>query len=82
MVIKVLGPGCRKCERLYEVIREVLDQEGVEAEVVKVDKLDEIMDHGVVLTPGLVIDGVVKAAGKVPRPKKIVQWVREAAARS
>ena len=81
MEIKVLGPGCRKCEKLYEATREVLEMEGIEAELVKVDKLDEIMEYGVMMTPGLVIDGEVKAAGKVPRMKKIAEWVREAAAR-
>ena len=78
MEIKVLGPGCRKCGKLYETTKEVLAQEGIEAELVKVVKLDEIMEYGVMMTPGLVIDGEIKAAGKLPKPKKIAEWIRAA----
>ena len=82
MQIKVLGTGCRKCQKLYDVTKEVLEREGIEAELVKIEQLDEIMKHGVMMTPGLIIDGELKSAGKVPREKKLVAWIREAAAKS
>jgi small redox-active disulfide protein 2 len=82
MEIKVLGTGCTKCQKLYDAAKEVLEREGIEAELVKIEKLDEIMKHGVMMTPGLIIDGELKSAGKVPREKKLVAWIREAAAKS
>ncbi len=81
MKIKILGTGCAKCKKLYEATEEVLAAEGIEAELVKIEQLDEIMKHGVMMTPGLVIDGELKSVGKVPRPKKLVAWIREAAAK-
>ena len=82
MEIKVLGTGCMKCQKLYDATKRVLDQEGIEAKLVKVEQLEEIMKHGVVMTPGLMIDGELKSSGKVPREKKLVEWIREAATRS
>jgi small redox-active disulfide protein 2 len=82
MEIKVLGTGCTKCQKLYDAAKEVLEREGIEAELVKIEQLDEIMKHGVMMTPGLIIDGELKSAGKVPREKKLVAWIREAAAKS
>ncbi len=82
MKIEVLGTGCAKCKKLYEAAEAVLEREGLEAELVKVEQLDEIMKRGVMMTPGLMIDGELKSTGKVPRDKKLVAWIREAAARS
>lgn len=82
MEIKVLGTGCTKCQKLYDAAKGVLEREGIEAELIKIEQLDEIMKHGVMMTPGLIIDGELKSAGKVPRDKKLVAWIREAAAKS
>ena len=81
MEIKVLGTGCAKCQKLYDAAKEVLEREGIEAELIKIEQLDEIMKHGVMMTPGLIIDGELKSVGKVPREKKLVAWIREAAAK-
>ena len=54
---------------------------GVAASVTKVDRLDQIMTFGIMLTPGLVIDSQVLCSGKLPKPAQIVSWIREAAAR-
>ena len=82
MEIKVLGVGCAKCQKLYDAAKAVLEREGIEAELVKVEQLDEIMKHGVMITPGLIIDGELKSTGKVPRDKQLVEWIRAAAARA
>jgi len=79
MEIKVLGTGCAKCQKLYDVTKELLEREGIQADVIKVEQLEEIMKHGVMMTPGLIIDGELKSSGKVPREKKLVAWIREAA---
>lgn len=79
MKIEVLGVGCAKCNKLYELAERVIADEGVDAELVKVDRLDEIMKHGVMMVPGLVINGVVKSSGTVPEATQLVAWIREAA---
>lgn len=79
MKIEIMGVGCAKCDKLYELTRRVLQEEGIEAELVKVDRLDEMLKRGVMMVPGLVIDGAVKAMGTVPHPAKLAAWLREAA---
>jgi small redox-active disulfide protein 2 len=81
MKVEILGVGCAKCNKLYELTQKVLEDEGIEAELVKVDQLDEILRHGVMMVPGLVIDGAVKSSGAVPKPDKLAAWLREAAHR-
>lgn len=63
--IKVLGPGCPKCRKLAENAQAAVDGLGLDCEIEKVTDLAEIMKHGVMLTPGLVVDGDVKSSGKV-----------------
>ena len=79
MEIRVLGPGCAKCRTLFVEVQKAVAASGVEAEVEKVEKLDEIISYGVAMTPGLVIDGVVKSSGRLPRRDEIVDWLTEAA---
>ncbi len=77
--IKVLGPGCAKCKQLYEEAQKAVTQAGVEASVTKVDKMDEIMQYKVLMTPALVIAGEVKCAGRVPKVPEMVTWLMNAA---
>ncbi len=72
MVIKVLGSGCPKCKKLEENVRKALDESGLTAEVEKVTDMNKIMEHGVMMTPGLVVDDKVVSTGKVLAPKKII----------
>ncbi len=65
MDIKVLGPGCPKCHTLEKNTKEAVKDLGLEAEVSKVTDVNEIVDYGVFITPGLVVDGEVKLTGKV-----------------
>ena len=78
MKIQVLGPGCMKCNKLYDEAQKAVAQSGVEVDLEKVDKIEEIMKFGVALTPAIVIDGQVKAAGSVPKADQILAWIREA----
>jgi len=75
MKIAVLGPGCAKCKQLYENTRKALEEAGVEAEITKVEDMQEISSYNVFMTPALVIDGTVKSTGKVVKPEQIKQWV-------
>jgi small redox-active disulfide protein 2 len=69
--IKVLGPGCRNCVNLEARTREALDALGLHAEVEKVTDPGAIAGYGVLATPGLVVDGEVVVAGKVPTVRKL-----------
>ena len=77
MKVEVLGPGCVKCKKLHRLVEKVVADTGVDAEVIKVDKMDEIMKYGVAFTPALVIDGTVKAAGGIPKAAQIEAWLEE-----
>jgi small redox-active disulfide protein 2 len=65
MVIKILGTGCAKCRKLEANAQEALKQAGISADVEKVTGLNDIVEYGVLMTPGLVIDEQVRASGKV-----------------
>ena len=69
--IEILGTGCHKCDRLAEMARRAADELGIEYEFVKITDIKDIIERGVVMTPGLVVDGVVKSAGKVPSIEEI-----------
>lgn len=78
--VKVLGTGCRKCNKLYDEATKAVTEAGVETELIKVEKLDEIADYGVMSTPALVVNGKVRSTGKIPRSAQIAGWIRQAAA--
>jgi len=65
MKIEILGTGCPKCKKLTENAEEAVKELGINAEIVKVTKINEIMGYGVMVTPALAVDGKVKSAGKV-----------------
>lgn len=65
VVIKILGTGCPKCNALESNARSAAEQAGVEFTIEKVTDLTRIMEHGVMMTPGLVIDGEVKSTGRI-----------------
>lgn len=74
-IIEVLGPGCQKCQYVEKVVREVVDASGIQAEVRHVTDYAEIASRGVLSTPGLVIDGVVVLAGRVPTRQQVESWL-------
>ena len=63
--IKILGPGCRRCEQLTAATVEAADQLGIDYELEKLTDVTKFADYGVMMTPGLVVDGEVKSQGKV-----------------
>jgi small redox-active disulfide protein 2 len=75
MDVKILGTGCPKCKTLEKVTREVIEENGITAEVGKVDDIMEIMNYGVVSTPGLVVDGKVKVSGRLPSKDEIKRFL-------
>ncbi len=75
MEIKILGTGCAKCKTLEKMTREVVDQNGVVANIEKVEDIMEIMRYGVMSTPALVVDGVVAIKGRIPSTDEIKKAV-------
>ncbi|WP_416197414.1 MAG: Small redox-active disulfide protein 2 [Sporanaerobacter sp.] len=71
MIIKILGVGCSKCEKLEKNVKKAVEELGIDATVEKVEDLKEIVSYGVMTSPALVIDGKVVFAGKVPSTKEI-----------
>ena len=64
--IVVLGPGCLRCERLAAVTRQAADQLGIAYELEKVTEIKRFIEFGLMMTPGLVVDGQLKVQGRVP----------------
>jgi len=76
MKIEILGSGCPKCKQLEENARKALEEAGKKAEVVKVTEIDKIIGYGVMSTPAIVIDGEVKAYGRIPTAEEIKKWLK------
>ena len=72
--VKVLGPGCSRCQTLARLIEEVAAEQGVAISLHKVTDLPQIVAYGVMSTPGVVIDGVVVHAGGVPSREAVEAW--------
>ncbi len=79
MDIKVLGPGCSNCKRLYAETEKALKQLGLEPQITKVEKIDEIMAYQVMMTPALVVNGKVMAAGRIPSQEELTSLLAAAA---
>lgn len=74
-MIKIYGPGCAKCKKAEEIVRKTVTETGAEATVEKVTDMQEILSLGVLSTPAIVVDGAVKAVGRLPSPEEIRQWL-------
>jgi small redox-active disulfide protein 2 len=70
--IKILGTGCAKCKQTEAIIKEVIAKEGIEANVIKVEDIQDIMAYNILSTPAVVVDEVVKIKGKVPSAQEII----------
>jgi len=75
MEIKVLGPGCPKCQMTEKIVNEVISETGTDAKVEKVTDIGKISSYGVFMTPAVVVDGEVKCVGKVPSKEEVKGWL-------
>jgi small redox-active disulfide protein 2 len=75
MEIKILGPGCANCKRLYEEAQKAVALSGQPATLTKVEAIEDIMAYNLLRTPGLVIDGKVVASGRIPLAPEIVTMI-------
>jgi len=77
MEIKILGPGCTRCEATEKVVKEAVAETGVQASVEKVTDLLKIASYGVFGTPAVVVDGQVKSVGKIPKKEDVKAWLQK-----
>jgi len=78
VTIKVLGSGCSRCVQLEKIVRRVVETQGSEARVEKVTEIQDIMKYNILSTPGLVINGKLVSAGKIPSETDIALWLEQA----
>jgi small redox-active disulfide protein 2 len=77
MNVKILGSGCSKCKALEQRVRQLDEAHQLHLEIEKVSDLKEIMLYGVLMTPGLVVDGILRSYGNIPKDEQLLQWLRE-----
>ncbi len=77
MEIKVLGPGCAKCQQTEKIVRDAVQESGVDIDIEKVTDIMEIAKYGVFGTPAVVVDGEVKSVGKIPTKDEIRTWIEK-----
>jgi small redox-active disulfide protein 2 len=75
--VKVLGSGCSKCKLLEQRLQALKTEHGLDFDIVKITDLNEIISYGIMMTPGLVINDVVKSVGTVPKDSQLLQWLKE-----
>ncbi len=76
MKIVVYGPGCARCHETERIVRHVVAQLGVEADVQKVSDYQAMAAAGVVATPAVSVDGIMKMSGRIPKAAEVEAWLR------
>ncbi|MCX6160479.1 MAG: thioredoxin family protein [Ignavibacteriae bacterium] len=77
MIIKILGSGCKRCEKLHKKVTEVVISNKIYAEIIKVDDIKEIAKYGILMTPGLVINEKLVYSINVPSEKDILKYIKQ-----
>ena len=77
MEIKVLGPGCPRCQQTEKNVKEAVSESGVAANVEKVTDTMKIASYGVFGTPAVIVDGEVKSVGKIPSKEEVKAWIEK-----
>ncbi len=76
MKVQILGSGCAKCKTLEERVRQLVAKHQLPVEVEKVTDLQEMVKYGIMMTPGLVVDGVLKSVGSIPKDNQLLEWMK------
>lgn len=77
MIVKVLGPGCIKCKTLKKLVKEVLEEKKIEAEVIEIKDFAEILKYPIIFTPSLIINEEIKIQGKIPSKNDLIKIFEE-----
>ena len=77
MKVAILGSGCSRCKALEQKVRQLGESHHLDLDIEKVTDLKEIMQYDVLMTPGLVVDGVLKSYGTIPKDEQLLQWLKE-----
>jgi small redox-active disulfide protein 2 len=77
MEIEILGPGCQRCRTTEEKVRQALQELGVEAKITHISDPTAFAQRGVMFTPAVIIDGEVKASGRIPQVEEIRGWIEK-----
>lgn len=75
--LQILGTGCPKCKKLLELTEQAAIELGIEYEIEKVTDINDIMRFGILMTPGLAVDGEVKVTGKIPNAEEIKKMLEQ-----
>ncbi len=78
MKVQILGSGCARCTTLEQKVRSLNEIHQLHLEIEKVTDLQEMMKFGILATPGLVVDGVVKISGSIPKDEQLLSWFSRA----
>jgi small redox-active disulfide protein 2 len=77
MKIEVFGPGCHKCHETEKVVRDAVSELGVQVDVEKIKDMMKIIEAGIMLPPGIRINGKIKCSGRVPKIEEVKKWIGE-----
>ncbi len=76
MKIEILGSGCAKCKSVEKLVRNIVEELGIQADIVKVEDLQEIVNRGIMMTPAVFIDGEAKIVGRVPTADELKKLLK------
>ena len=76
MKIEIFGSGCAKCKSVEKLVRNIVEELGIQADIVKVEDLQEIVNRGIMMTPAVFIDGEAKIVGRVPTAEELKKLLR------
>ena len=76
--VKILGTGCKKCQTLEAKVRDLVAVNNIDAAVEKVTDIQEMVNYGIMMTPGLIKNEKVKSFGIIPKDDQLISWLKEA----
>lgn len=76
--IKVVGGGCKNCQTLEALCREIIDENNIAAEIEKITDVNQFADYGIMMTPGLLLNNKVVSSGKIPVKSTLQHWILDA----
>jgi len=82
LTLKVLGPGCENCERMEQLAQKIVDDLGIEANIEKITDMNQIIEYGVLTTPGLIVGDELVVSGRVPTEAEMAVWIVDGLAAS